>query len=84
MTKEQITKACDLYLEVLPDPVCGRDIHPMALSQKMAHVAWMCTELKSPEFSDDMEKNMRWLGFIQGILWSKGYFTIEELSDHNR
>ena len=31
-----------------------------------------------------IEKYMRWLGFIQGTLWAKGYFTIEQLKEHNR
>jgi len=30
------------------------------------------------------EKGFRWLGFIQGVLWSEGYYSIEELKNHNR
>lgn len=30
------------------------------------------------------EKLMRWLGFVQGILWQIEAFTLEELKSHNR
>lgn len=30
------------------------------------------------------EKFMRWLGFIQGVLWQRKWFTLEELKEHNR
>jgi len=32
---------------------------------------------------EDIEKFMRWLGFIQGVLWQRGWFTLEELKEHN-
>jgi len=31
-----------------------------------------------------IEKAMRWLGFIQGVLWSIGDFTVDELRTHSR
>ena len=30
------------------------------------------------------EKAFRWLGFMQGVLYMAGQFTIEELANHNR
>jgi hypothetical protein len=30
------------------------------------------------------EKFMRWLGFLQGVLWQRKWFTLEELKEHNR
>jgi hypothetical protein len=29
-------------------------------------------------------KIQRWLGFVQGVLWSSGLFTIDELRDHTK
>ena len=29
------------------------------------------------------EKLMRWLGFMQGVLWEHGYFTIDDLRKMN-
>ena len=31
-----------------------------------------------------MEKTFRWLGFIQGVLWSHQIYTLEELKNHSR
>ncbi|MDD2696684.1 MAG: hypothetical protein PHE52_00800 [Candidatus Pacebacteria bacterium] len=31
-----------------------------------------------------IEKAFRWLGFIQGCLWSTGEYTLEDLMNHNR
>lgn len=31
-----------------------------------------------------MDKCFRWLGFIQGSLWTIGDFTLEELKNHNK
>ncbi|TSC89141.1 MAG: Uncharacterized protein G01um10143_522 [Parcubacteria group bacterium Gr01-1014_3] len=31
-----------------------------------------------------MDKVFRWLGFIQGCLWSHGVYTLDDLKNHNR
>lgn len=31
-----------------------------------------------------MDKVNCWLGFIQDVLWSQGFYTLEELMKHNR
>ena len=36
------------------------------------------------EEQNKIEKGMRWLGFIQGVFWTKGYSTIDELKGHSR
>jgi len=30
------------------------------------------------------DKFNRWLGFVQAILWVNGYFTLDQLKNHNR
>lgn len=30
------------------------------------------------------DKFFRWLGFVQGSLWTLGEFTLEELCNHNK
>ena len=32
----------------------------------------------------DVGKAHRWLGFLQGILWARGYCSLDELRDMNR
>ncbi len=29
-------------------------------------------------------KAYRWLGFVQGVCWSSGMYTIDDMRDHNR
>src|SRR3989344_4607245 len=40
---------------------------------------------KMEEFVRDkrIEKVMRWLGFVQGVLWVQGVYTLENLKSHN-
>jgi hypothetical protein len=52
-----------------------------------AHLLAMIPELRemlADTSQDRTEKCMRWLGFIQGVLWSTSVFTLEELKDHSR
>jgi len=41
---------------------------------------------KMVEFVNErrMEKVFRWLGFIQGVLWSNRVYTLVDLKNHNR
>ncbi len=39
---------------------------------------------KMLETPTDREKLMRWLGFVQGILFDEGVFSIDDLRNHNR
>jgi hypothetical protein len=36
------------------------------------------------EFIQRKEKIMRWLGFMQGALWVKGIYSIDEMRAHNK
>jgi hypothetical protein len=47
----------------------------------LSHARWMCQQVA---LMDDVGKSMRWLGFIQGILWVTGRRTIDEMRDDNR
>jgi hypothetical protein len=35
-------------------------------------------------YDSDWEKSNRWLGFIQGVLWLHGDYTLDQLKEHNR
>lgn len=69
MTKEQLKVVLENYKMKLKE--INRD-------QMLDHALVMCDF----EFGD-MEKSMRWLGFIQGVLYSKSIYTIDELKAHN-
>lgn len=44
------------------------------------HLKWMLGEMKT---MTDVEKLMRWIGFMQGALWSLGYVSIDEWREMN-
>lgn len=48
------------------------------------HLLWMLGEMRK-QLSDPskIQKTMRWLGFVQGTLWTKGLATIKEMKGHN-
>lgn len=53
-------------------------------SKVYAHLSFMIEQI--PKFLTDekIEKSMRWLGFIQGVLWVYSEFTIDDLKNQNK
>ncbi len=49
-----------------------------------AHFKFMCVE--GQKFVDEgrRDKAMRWLGFLQGVLWECGHRTLDELKNDSR
>lgn len=47
------------------------------------HLVWMATEALTwgPE---RLEKKFRWLGFVQGVMWSLGDSSVDELKNVNK
>jgi len=62
--------------------------HPNSITSggsKLEHAFSMINLIREmPAQSKSSEKMHRWLGFIQGVLWCEGFFTLEELKEHNR
>lgn len=50
----------------------------------LPHCHAMLDEMEQFVKSGRMEKCFRWLGFIQGVLWARGNFSLNELKNHNR
>lgn len=51
------------------------------------HCHWMLDSMETflkEGGPSNTEKLHRWLGFIQGCLWSECQYTLSELRDHNR
>jgi hypothetical protein len=46
------------------------------------HILWMIEQVLTWQ-EERTEKAMRWLGFIQGVLFQKKYYTIKELKHHS-
>lgn len=48
------------------------------------HCLWMCGEIERQVRIGDREKAMRWICFIQGVLWTSGLLSIDSMRDDNR
>jgi hypothetical protein len=89
MTGEKIREVAIRYLKHLGEKnifscQCKDDWDPTYKPAALKHCAYMCQRIV--EFADERrtEKAFRWLGFVQGVLWMCGEFTITELKGHNR
>ena len=68
----------------IPKQEAQHDSFPPNDSEYLAHCHAMLDEMDTFVEEEDMDKLFRWLGFVQGCLWSAEIFTIEELKEHNR
>lgn len=50
----------------------------------LAHCYGMLAKIRMFVAEGRTEKVMRWLGFVQGCLWSHGIFTLAQLMEHSR
>ncbi len=50
----------------------------------LAHCHGMLDEMEVFVAEGRMDKVFRWLGFIQGCLWTTGHYNLESLKNHNR
>lgn len=51
---------------------------------KWSHALVMLTKMRVMLTEGKDSKFFRWLGFVQGIMWSTGLYSIDELRSHNR
>lgn len=89
MTPEKIRCTIESYRKYFTDnniPAEKQDHGiPIASSREvLAHCHGMLDEMLGYLDEGRTEKVFRWLGFIQGCLWSSGKQTISELKNHNR
>lgn len=50
----------------------------------LEHCAWMCGEIEHQVRIGEREKAVRWICFIQGVLWASGLLSIDSMRDDNR
>ncbi|MDP3725886.1 MAG: hypothetical protein Q8R36_01675 [bacterium] len=50
----------------------------------LAHCHSMLDEMEIFLNEGRMDKLNRWLGFMQGVFWVLGMYTLDELKNHNR
>ena len=89
MTKDEIREVLVIYREELNRRgFSGCEFsHQETLCfefHALQHVFDMIDKIEEFLEEDRIEKAFRWLGFMQGCLWSFGIYTLEDLRDHNR
>lgn len=86
MTKEQVLQAVRQYRTYLSlagdQPKQANFDLPPTRGEAIRHLLSMCDQIET-FMEEDVEKAMRWLGFMQGVLWLNGSFTLNELRRHN-
>lgn len=91
MTDDKIRDVLELYEMMLngppawdPPPNNARLDHLLTMIPKMREMLDAIAQIQhGTERHLKIEKLMRWLGFMQGVLWSKGIYSIDELRAHN-
>ncbi len=80
----QVVKQYRTYLSLVGDKaeVANYDFSPTR-GEAIRHMLSMCDRVEVMIQEDRVEKAMRWLGFMQGVLWAQGSFTLNELRGHN-
>lgn len=89
MTRDKIQSVLDLYKIKLNELGIISVQHPHKIptppkNDVLAHCLTMIDQMEDFLKENRIEKVFRWLGFIQGCLWTCGVYTIEELKNHNR
>lgn len=57
---------------------------PANPAEMLAHCHRMLDMMEVFITEGRMDKVMRWLGFLQGVFWSRGWYSLEDLKNHNR
>ncbi|MBE0477000.1 MAG: hypothetical protein IBX62_07890 [Coriobacteriia bacterium] len=96
IAREEAERMLDSYSKTLsdlgykPEPYpdlegkVGGNIFAAGKFEALNHAYWMCGETKNFLRQGREAKALRWLGFIQGLLFLGGVFSIAELKGHNR
>ncbi len=83
MNTEQLTEVLKLY-ETKLTGVGIKAINRVDGVGFLDHVCFMTIEAQEFVNNGRIGKANRWLGFIQGVLWAKGIYTVDKMKDHNR
>lgn len=78
MTNEKILQVIQLYKNKLTE------LDPLDYCDYLGHLITMLPRMEEFVKEGRREKAFRWLGFVQGVLWTEGVYTIEEMKNHNK
>lgn len=89
MTSEKILGVIELYRQCFSersidkidyphDEILDKEIH------SLEHCHGMLDEMVKFVHEGRLDKTFRWLGFIQGVLWTNQLYTLTDLKNHNK
>lgn len=92
MTVQKVQSVISLYREKLESlHVTKRDdidhdshLHSAHPDVQLAHCMGMLDKMEGFLAEGRIDKAYRWLGFMQGVFWSLGIYTLTEMMNHNR
>jgi hypothetical protein len=96
LTLEQANAMLDFYIDMLDkqgyEPVpypdvnarLGGTIYRGAKYDALNEAYWMCLEARKLIRQGRWSKALRWIGFVQGLVWMGGLCSISEIKTHNR
>ncbi len=88
----QVVQQYRTYLSLVGDePQTANFDLPPTRGEAIRHMLSMCDQMDQMLDSygseagseKDWEKVNHWLGFMQGVFWAQGSFTLNELREHN-
>lgn len=62
----------------------GGSIYRGAKYDALNQAYWMCIEARKLIRQGRWSKALRWIGFVQGLVWMGGLCSIAEIKTHNR
>ena len=89
MDTEKILKVIAIYRSYFTNKGIGiidfsHTDKPDSSKEILAHCHGMLDRMEEFISEGRIEKTFRWLGFIQGCLWSTGQYCLDDLKNHNR
>ncbi len=90
MTADKIREVIGVYRQKFEKMAVSKadmphsSYRPRKNEDVLAHCHGMLEKMEGFLDQNRIEKAFRWLGFIQGCLWSCGVYTLEELRNHSR
>lgn len=87
MTNDEIYDVAEIYIKSLSKYFEPSRQKNEAVPHGQKHALWMCHEIQKMVNGEPPQKKrdkaMRWLGFVQGVLWSRGIYSIDDMRSHN-
>ncbi len=87
MTPEKLTQLFKFYDNDLAKrgiSVAQQQEFAITRYSNLEHLRYMCDRALDFVEENRIEKAMRWLGFIQGVLFAESMFNLTELKEHSR